>query len=400
MDTRRSRHWVWPVALLGAILCAAPPAYAKDPIKVGFLAPFVGVYTQLGVDMDRGFKLYMEEIGYRAGGREIKVVTEDTEGKPELGPTKARKLIENEKVNLLAGIVHSGVAVSIRDIVTDAKVPLIISNAGAPELTGKLKSPYIFRVSFANGQQDLAGGWYAYHKLGFKRMIVIAADYSAGRDKANGFMKYFKEAGGTVVEEIYPPLTTNDFGPYLTKISSRAKGVDAVWSFFSGSGSIRLITQYEEYGLKDTVPLFVIGDTIDDSVLPSMKDAAVGVRSYHQYADTLKNPENEKFVKAYQAKYKVSPGTFSEQGYVAAKVIAMAIDAAKGNLDDKDAFLAALSRLKFNAPRGPFAFDANQNVILPVYIRRVDKVQGQLRNVILDSIPDVDQNWTPAKLPK
>ncbi|MBI5441092.1 MAG: ABC transporter substrate-binding protein [Deltaproteobacteria bacterium] len=388
---------------LPALLCwvsLAHAAPAKDPIKIGFMAPFVGVYTQLGIDMERGFKLYLEEIGYKAGGRQITVVTEDTEGKPELGPTKARKLIDNDKVSLLAGIVHSGVAMSVREIVTEQKIPLIITNAGAPELTAAKKSPYIFRVSFANGQQDLAGGWYAYNKLGYKRMVIIAPDYSAGHDKADGFMKYFKESGGKIVEEMYPPLTTNDFGPYLTKIADRAKEVDAVWSFFSGSGSIRLITQYQEYGLKDAIPLFVIGDTIDDSVLPSMKDAAIGVKSYHQYADAVKNPENEKFVKAYRAKYKVNPGTFSEQGYVGAKVIAMAIEAVKGNVENREAFAAAMRKIKFNAPRGPFAFDENQNVILPVYIRRTDKIGGQLQHVILDSIPNVDQNWTPAKLKK
>jgi branched-chain amino acid transport system substrate-binding protein len=375
-------------------------AQAKEPIKIGFMAPFVGVYTQLGEDMDRGFKLYLDEIGYQAGGRKITVVTEDTEGKPELGPTKARKLIDNDKVQLIAGIVHSGVAISIRDIVAEAKIPLVLTNAGAPALTGKLKSPYIFRVSFANGQQDLAGGWYAYNKLGMKRMIVIAPDYSAGHDKANGFMKYFKESGGTVVEEIYPPLTTTDFGPYLTKIADRVKDIDGVWSFFSGSGSIRLVTQYEEYGLKQSVPFFVIGDTVDDAVLPSMKDAAVGIKSYHHYADTLDNPENQAFVKAYEAKYKAKPGIFSEQGYVGAKVIAMALEAVKGDIENTDAFLAAMRKVKFNAPRGPFSFDENQNVILPVYIRRVDNVGGKYQNTVLDSIPDVDQDWSPAKMKK
>lgn len=385
---------------LGALLALPVAAAEKGPVKIGFMAPYVGVYTKLGTDMDKGFKLYLEEIGSKAGGRPITVVTEDTEGKPELGPTKARKLIESDKVDLIAGIVHSGVAISIRDMVTEKKIPTIITNAGAPELTGKLKSPYIFRVSFSNGQQDLAGGWYAYNKMGFKRMIVIAPDYSAGHDKANGFMKYFKESGGKIVEEIYPPLTTNDFGPYLTKIADRAKDIDGVWAFFAGSGSIRLITQYEEYGLKGTIPLITIGDTLDDAFLPSMKGAALGIKNYLHYADTLKNPENEKFVKAYTAKYKESPSMFAEQGYVGAKVIATALDAVKGNLENREAFLAALKKVKFNAPRGPFSFDADQNVVENVYIRRVDKVGDKVLNTVLDTIPAVDQDWSPAKLKK
>lgn len=398
MNRPTARHPKAKLAGFLLVFLSTGLVFAAEPIRIGFMAPFVGVYTQLGEDMDRGFKLYLDEIGYQAAGRQITIVTEDTEGKPDLGPTKARKLLDNDKVHLLAGIVHSGVAISIRDIVVERKIPLVITNAGAPDLTGKLKSPYIFRVSFANGQQDLAGGWYAYHKLGMRRMVVIAPDYSAGHDKANGFMKYFKEAGGTVVEEIYPPLATNDFAPYLTKIANRARDIDGVWAFFSGSGSIRLVTQYEEYGLKNTVPFFVIGDTVDDAVLPSMKDAAVGVKSYHHYADTLENPENKAFVKAYEAKYKVKPGIFSEQGYVGAKVIATALEAVKGDIENTDAFLAALRNVQFNAPRGPFAFDANQNVILPVYIRQVDKVGGRYQNTVLDSIPAVDQDWSPAKM--
>ena len=386
--------------LLVLSLFAIGSASAAEPIKIGFMAPYVGVYTKLGTDMDKGFTLAMEEAGMKAAGRDIKVIKEDTEGKPELGPTKARKLIESDGVNLIAGIVHSGVAISIRDMVTDKKIPLILTNAGAPELTAKLKSPMIFRVSFANGQQDLAGGWYAFNKLGFKKMIVIAPDYSAGHDKANGFMKYFKEAGGQIVEEIYPPLNTNDFGPYLTKIMDKQKEIDGVWAFFAGSGSIRLITQYDEYGLKNAIPLLTIGDTLDDAFLPSMKDSCVGIKNYLHYADTLKNPENEKFVKAYTERFKERPGVFSEQGYVGAKAILAAIEAVKGNVDDKEAFAAAMRKISFNAPRGPFKYDENQNVIENVYIRKVEKAGGSYINTVLDTIPDVDQNWSPAKMKK
>ena len=383
---------------LAIVLCTT--SFAKEPVKIGFLGPFVGPLTQLGVDQERGFRLYMDEIGYKAGGREITVVKEDTEGKPENGPTKARKLLDNDKVDIIAGIVHSGVAISIRDLVTERKIPTVITNAGAFDLTGKLKSPYIFRVSFANGQQDLAGGWYAYNKLGMKRMILVAPDYTAGHEKADGFMKTYKASGGTVVEEIYPPLTANDFGPYLTKILGKAKDIDGVWIFFPGSGAIRIITQYQEYGLKDTVPLFVLGDTVDDTVLPAMKDAALGIMNYLHYADAVKTPENQKFVKAYLAKYKEYPGMFSEQGYVGAKAIGMALEAVKGDIENRAAFAAALEKVKFNAPRGPFYFDENHNVVFPIHIRKVVKEGGRYLHEVLDTIPDVDQNWTPAKMKK
>jgi branched-chain amino acid transport system substrate-binding protein len=391
--------WVAAFAILAGL---GSPAFAKDnrPVKIGIMAPYVGVYTKLGRDLDNGFRFGLEEIGYQAGGRKIEIVTEDTEAKPELGPTKARKLIENEKVDLIAGIIHSGVALSIRDIVVNNKVPLVITNAGEPSLTGKLKSPYVFRVSFSNGQADMVGGWYAYNKLGYKRVILIAPDFSAGYQKADGFKKYFTASGGQIVDEIYAPLGTTDFGPYLTKVAAKAKSIDAVWMFFAGSGCIRLITQYQEYGLKGSVPLFVIGDTVDEVVLPSMKDAALGIKNYLHYSDMLNTPENQKFVKAYYAKYKDYPSIYAEQAYVGAKAIAMALNEIKGNIENKDAFLAAMRKVKFNAPRGPFSFDADQNAIIPVFIREVKKVDGRYANVVLETIPNVDQNWSPDKMKK
>jgi branched-chain amino acid transport system substrate-binding protein len=388
---------IWLVILLAVVTATTwtPQVWSADSIKIGFMAPYVGVYTKLGKDMDKGFKLYLDEVGWKAGGRKIEVIKTDTEGKPPLGPTKARELVEKDKVNLLAGIVHSGVAYAIRDYVTEKKIPLILTNAGAPKLTTDKKSPYIFRVSFANGQQDLAGGWYAYNKAGIKKVAIIAWDYSAGHDKANGFMKYFKGSGGKVVKEVYPPLGTQDFAPFLAQLREVAKDIDATWAFIPGSGAIRFIIQYEEYGLKKDVPLFVIGDTVDDAFLPSMRGAALGAKSYLHYGVTVDTPENKKFVPAYFKKYKENPSIFSEQGYVGAKVIVEAINAVKGKVEDTDAFLAAVKKVSFKAPRGPFKFDANQNVIENVYIRVVEKVDGKLLSVVKDVIPDVDQHWKP-----
>ncbi|MBI3015232.1 MAG: ABC transporter substrate-binding protein [Candidatus Tectomicrobia bacterium] len=374
----------------------AAPA-TRSAIKIGFMAPYVGVYAKPGKDMDNGFKLYLEEIKSQAGGRKIQLITEDTEAKPEIGPIKARKLVERDKVNILAGIIHSGVAYSIRDYVEANKIPLVITNAGAARLTAQDRSSYIFRVSFVNGQQDLAGGWYAYEKAGIRRVIAMAPDYSAGHEKAQGFLKTFKAAGGQVVAEIYPPLATQDFAPFLAQVTSKAGSTDAVWAFFAGSDSIRFIKQYAEYGLKDKVKLFVLGDTVDDSFLPSIGDAALGIANYLHYATTLDTSENKKFVAAYRQKYNEDPSMFSEQGYVGARVIAEAIKAVKGNVENREQFLEALRQVQFEAPRGPFKFDKFQNVIEPVYIRKVEKIGGKLQNVVTDKISDVDQFWTPKK---
>ena len=197
---------------LGALLLLA--AYGGEsrviaadqpPIKIGFMAPYVGVYAKIGKDMNNGFKLYLEEINSRVGDRRIQLFTEDTEGKPANGLTKAKRLVEKEGVHILSGIIHSGVAYAIRNYVDAHKIPLIITNAGAAKLTAQDRSRYIFRVSFVNGQQDLAGGWYARKKRGIRKVTVMAPDYSAGHEKAGGFMKTFKSDGTNVIQEIYPP---------------------------------------------------------------------------------------------------------------------------------------------------------------------------------------------------
>ncbi len=375
----------------------APPALSAGAVKIGFMAPYVGVYAKLGMDMDKGFKMYMDEVGWKGGGRKIVMIKSDTEAKPSLGPTKAKELVEKDKVDLIAGIVHSGVAMSIRDYVTEKKIPVVITNAGAPELTSTRKSPYIFRVSFANGQQDLAGGWYAYNKEGYKKMVLFAADYSAGHDKANGFMKYFKGSGGIVLKEIYPPLSTQDFGPYLLDARKLAKEINATWGFESGSDSIRFVTQYAEFGLKQMAPLFCVGDTIDDAFIPSMGDAALGAKTYTHYCISIDNPQNKKFVADYRKKYKEDPSMFSEAGYIGAKAIVETLNGIHGKVEDKDAFLSTMRKVSFAAPRGPFKYDANQNVIENVYITKVQKVGNKLLNVVKDVVPNVDQNWTPPK---
>ncbi|MGH7845215.1 MAG: ABC transporter substrate-binding protein [Candidatus Binatia bacterium] len=372
-------------------------AATESPVRIGFLTPFVGVYAKIGKDMDNGFKLDLEQIKHQAGGRNIVLHAEDSEAKPDVGLSKARKLVEKDQVHVLAGIIHSGVAYAIRDYVTGNRIPLVITNAGAERLTSADRSPYIFRVSFSNGQQDRAGGWYAATKAKMRRMILLAPDYSAGHEKAAGFKKTFTAAGGQAVAEIYPPLGSQDFAPFLAQVIAKAGQTDGVWAFFAGSDSIRFINQFAEYGLKEKTKLFVLGDTVDDSILPSMGDAASGVVSYLHYALTLDTPANKRFVAEYRKKYHEDPSMFSEQGYVGARAIVEAMNAVKGDLERKDNFLAALRRVQFEAPRGAFKFDEFQNVINPVYIRKTEKSGARLHSVVIDKIPNVDQFWEPKK---
>jgi len=385
------------VFLFSLILGGGGLARAAEPIKIGYMAPYVGVFAKFGSDLRDGFKFYLDEIGNKVAGRQIIFIDEETEGKPEVGLVKAKKLVEKDQVQILAGIISSGVAYAVRDYVTEKKIPLVITNAGATKLTQEQRSPFIFRTSFANGQQDRAGGWYAYAKLGARKVIMIGSDYAAGHEKGDGFKKTFKFMGGEVIEEIYPPLGTNDFAPYLAKMANYVGKVDRTWAFFAGSDAIRFVNQYQEYGLKEKLKLFCEEGVTDEANLPSQKDAALGVESYARYCIGYDSPENKRFVREYQKKYHYDPGALSEGGYVGAKFIVKALEAVKGKIENQEAFLKALRSVKFEAPRGPVRFDEYQNVIFNTFIERVEKKDGKYNNVVVDIIPNIDQYWMPKK---
>lgn len=394
------KHWLAGMVclLLFPLTMGSPGAAgAAEPIKIGFMAPYVGVFAKFGSDLRDGFKLCLDEMGNKVAGREIVLVNEDTEGKPEVGLVKTRKLVEKDQVHILAGIIASPVAYAVKDYVNSNKIPLMICNAGANKLTQQDRSPFVFRSSFANGQQDLAGGWYAYAKMGAKKVIFMGSDYAAGREKADGFRKAFTFMGGQVVEEIYIPFGTNDYAPYLAKVANHVGKVDLLWNFFAGSDAIRFVNQYAEYGLKEKVKLFCEEGTIDEANLPSQKEAALGVESYARYCFGYDSPENKRFVQEYRKKYNYDPGSLSEGGYVGAKFIVKALEAVGGKIEDREAFLKALKSVKFEAPRGPIHFDDHQNVVFNTFIQRVAKKDGKYNNIAVDMIPNVDQYWMPKK---
>ena len=378
------------VGLGGAV--AAGPAPGSTPIRIGVLLPYSGVYTSLGENITLGMELYFESIGYQVAGRRIELRKEDTQGNPQQGLPKARQLVARDRVHLLAGIVHSGVAEAIRDYVHNSKIPLVIANAGAPALTRdpRRRSPYIFRVSFANGQYESVMGTYAYQKLGYRRVAMTAPDYSAGHDKAGAFKKYFEQAGGQVVNEVYPPLGTNDYAPYLQRL--QRVPVDAVWAFFAGTDAIRFVQQYALSGLKNTTPLLGAGDLVDEAYLHEIGDAALGVVTSLHYSPLVDTAENRALVESFRSRYGRVPNQFAYQGYLAARVITEALRAVDGNVENTDGFLAALRQVQFVGPVGPFRFHPEtQNVVFTVYIRRVERLpDGSLGNVVIDRFPDVD----------
>jgi branched-chain amino acid transport system substrate-binding protein len=370
------------------------PSWAQAPVKAGFLIPLTGVYAALGEDLRDGFLLYWSQVGSKAAGRTVEVLVEDKgSNKADDALTKARKLVERDGVHMLAGVISSPVAVALREYAHNQKIPFIVSNAGADVITQKLRSPYVFRSSFANSDSSHPLGEWAY-KNGYRRMVLMSSDYGAGYEHVGGIARTFIEAGGKIIQEIYSPLGTADFAPFISRIDRNG---DVVAVFFAGADALRFVNQYSEYGLKGKIPLIGKGFLVDEFILPKLGDAALDIVTSLQWTPALDTPDNKKFIEAYQAKTKRPATGYAEQGYVTAQMIGQALETTKGNVENREAFLAALRKVEVNAPRGKVKLDAFQNPVHTIYIRKVEKKDGKLQNTVIASYPNTGQfwKWTP-----
>ena len=378
----------------GSALAQAP----REPIKIGLINAITGPLAVNGSEINEGIKLYWEdEMGLQVAGRPVRLLVEDAEGKPDVGLTKTRKLVESDKAHLILGPVSSAVAVAIRDYLHEQRVAWIITQATANNLTSERASPILFRSAMSSYQQEAAGGWYVAAKLGHKRIAVVALDYVAGHEQADGFIKAFMEGGGQSVEKVYFPLGTMDVAPYITKVQNKLKDFDAVVAILWGPSAPQWLKAWQEYGLKGKLPLLALGETVNETYLRSVGDAALGIVSWLPYSPVLESAENKRFVQAFNKKYRKDPVYNNHLGYLAGKAGGEALKAVNGNVEDQARFLDALRRVRFEAPGGAFRFDDKQNAVIPTYLRRVEKVGGKLQNTVFDSVFEVDQFWKPPK---
>ena len=334
---------------------------ASAQTKVGVLLPYSGTYAALGNEITLGFNMALEEAG-RTG--EFELVKEDTEAKPPVGLAKARKLVLEDEVDVIMGLVSSGVLGAVRDFVDGAEVPLIVANAGNDEATGEACSPYITRVSFSNGQVSRPmGEWLA--EQGVKTAYTLAPDYAAGHQMVDAFSQKFTEGGGEVVGGEFTPFgQTSDFGPYLT--NAKSSGAEALFVFYAGGEAISFVKQYGSFDLKEDLPLYGSGFVTSPLYVAAEGDAAVGVIASLHYVPTVDNELNTKFVETYKAAQDKAPSEFTIQGYDAAKALMAAIDS---GASDRASIAEALRGLTFDSPRGPVEIDAaTNNIVQDVYI--------------------------------
>jgi branched-chain amino acid transport system substrate-binding protein len=358
----------------------------KAPIKLGVILPFSGPYTKLGEEAMRGMTMYLDSVGSKFGGRAVQVIREDEEASPDAALRKATKLIQQDKIDVLAGINLTPSAYAIRDLVHSSQTPWVCAVAGGNLLTRARKSPYIFRTSFTMWQSHQPfGRWVA--QSGIKRVMIVSADAAFGREASAGFKEGFTAAGGQIVEEVYTPFPSQDFSPYIARIA--AAKPDAVFSFLAGSDGVIFLRQFAQFGLNKTIKLTVSGELTDETVLEAVGDAGLKVRSSAPWAYTLPNSENLQFVRNYRAKFKDVPNLYAERGFTAARVVGEALRATKGE-PNPQVLLAALKAVRFTAPRGPIEFDpVTQHVIQSVYVREVVKTNDGFVNKFIATLGKV-----------
>lgn len=363
------------------------PAAGGDTLRVGLMVPLSGTYASLGEDMRNGFQMYLDENGGMLGGRTVEVVEAETEANPEVGLRVAQRLIEEDRVAMVTGIVSSAVALGVRDLFHESQVPLIVSNAGANDVTRAAMSPYIFRTSFSNWQSSYSIGEWAYENVADSDIFVIAPDYAAGAEDIAAFREAYEAAGGTVLEGALPPFgTTQDYQPFLSEIQN--SGARGTFAFFAGGEAINFVQQYRDFGLKDAIPLIGPGFLTDEGVLEAQGDAAAGLRTSLHYTPLLDNETNNTFRAAYEEAFGESPTVYAVQSYDAAQLIALTLDAVGGETDDVDAVVEAMENVgSIDSPRGSFEIDPEtHNPIQTFYLREVQEVEGALGNVPIEDL--------------
>jgi branched-chain amino acid transport system substrate-binding protein len=383
------------VTLVVLALCAAllvpPAAVAQGPIKIGFISPLSGAIAAAGKDMYSGCELYWQETGWQIAGRKLEVILEDNEGLPATALTKARKLVESDKVHMLAGIILSNVAYALVPYVEAQGIPTIYPINSADDLTQRKRPKWLIRTGFSAGGNMHPFGEYAAKTLGYKKIAIVSLDYAFGWEIAGGFQKTFEDNGGQIIQKIWVPLNVQDYAPYLTQIK---KDADAVFVLALGRWTLLFAKQWAASGLKDRIPLIAGGTYNDEHVLPQLGDESIGVISAHHYSAVLDTPANRRFRAAFEKAYTRTPSFYSENCYTGARIISEAVKAIGGRVEDRAALMAALRKVEIaDAPRGPVKMDAYGNPTQNIYIRKVERVGGKLQNTVIHTYPDVSQFW-------
>lgn len=340
--------------LAGSVAVLAAPAVQAQPapIKVGVVAVLTGPQAALGTQLRDGWMLGMRQLNNQMGGRPVESIVIDDELRPDVAVTKIRAALERDRVDFVVGVVFSNVLAAIMRPVTEANTFLISTNAGPSTFAGRGCNPFFFTTSYNNDQVHSVMG-QAAQDAGYRRVFLMTPNYQAGRDAMAGFKSRFQ---GTVVDEVYVPLTQLDFSAELARIASLRP--DAIFTFMPGGLGVNLVRQYRQAGLAN-IP-FLSTFTVDEATLPAQGEAALGFFSAASWAPNMDNPANRRFVTDFEAAFNYVPATYAAQAFDAANLLNSAVRRVGGNLTDKNALRTAIAAADFTSVRGPFRFGTNQ----------------------------------------
>jgi branched-chain amino acid transport system substrate-binding protein len=377
-----ARHLI--VSTIAALFSIAP-GFAQDTVKIGLLVPMTGPFNPTGKQLVAGARLYMQQNGDMVAGKKIELIVKDDTGNADMTKRLAQELVVNNKVSFLAGFGLTPGALATAPIATEAKIPEVVMMAATSIITER--SPYIVRTSFSVPQTTVPlANWAAAN--GIKTVVTVVSDYAPGIDVETAFKQRFEAAGGKVIESLRVPLASNDFAPALQRVADTKP--DALLGFVpAGVGPI-FIRQFVERGLdKSGIKFIAEGSVTEDDIVNQIGDAALGVITAHHYSAAHDSPENKRFVEAFRkANGGMRPNLMAIQSYDGMHLIYEALKKTKGATDG-DALVAAMKGLSWISPRGPMTIDpATREVIQNIYIRKVERVNGELYNVEFATIPN------------
>ena len=394
----RSTIWLkitMVVALLTVLVLSVSgvPARAaeKGPIKIGYIAPLTGNWAQAGKDMVTGAELFLKEINYTVAGRKIELIVEDEGAAASTAITKARKLINHDKVDFIAGVFLTSAAYAVAPICEEAGVPLIVTLSAGDDLTQRKRSNALVRLSFTGCQLGHVAGDYAYNHLGWRKAAMLGWEHGFGQETMAAFQRVFEDAGGKVIQRIYTPLTTLDFSPYIASLNRDA---DGLFEVVTVSPSIRFLRSLKATGLMEKWKILTVLTAVDEAFLQQLKDTALGVYSVDAYSAALDTPENKAFREKIMKITKRDPTSTIVYAYTGFDWITQAINAVNGDVENKEKLMDAVRAVQIkSSPRGPLKVDPYGHVIENMYIRRVEKVGNHYQNTVIYTYPMVSQFW-------
>ena len=364
-------------------------AQGAGAMRVGLLTVKTGPLASGGIDMERALVMYLKERNNELAGRKIELIVADTGGVPATARTKTQELVEKNDVHCLIGPLAAFEALAIDDYIRAREIPTL-SVAAAEDMTQRTPNPWFVRGTSSSAQCAHPLGEYAAKDLGYKKIITIADDIAYGHEMCAGFQRVFEDNGGQVIQKLFPPLTAPDYGTYVAQLAD----ADAIFLGFAGSNGFRFVRQMVEYGVDKKMKIIGGMTALDESVLRNMGDEALGIVTSCWYSAGIDSPLNNTFAADFRKQFGYDPGFYAAATYVEGAVLESALKAVGGKVDDKKALMAALKATSVDTVRGPVTFDDYGNVVGAVYIRKVERKDGRLVNVVNKTYPNVSQFWT------